>query len=177
MEKLNGAIFSLWKSLMEDILILRDPYFPIEGIEKQPSSMMNDDCRKTYRKVIAIIRQFLATVYFNVVKEKTTEGLWKKLHDLYEKNMASNKVFLMKKVYNLNMKEGASIMEHLNEFNIITSYLAYVKLVLDDEIRAIFLMCSMPDNWENMIVAMSTSAPARTLKFDDVSNNLMNEEL
>jgi hypothetical protein len=35
----------------------------------------------------------------------------------------------------------------------------------------------MPDNWENMIVAMSTSAPARTLKFDDVSNNLMNEEL
>jgi hypothetical protein len=35
----------------------------------------------------------------------------------------------------------------------------------------------MSDNWENMIVAMSTSAPARTLKFDDVSNNLMNEEL
>ena len=121
MEKLNGAIFSLWKSLMEDILIFRDPYFPIEGIEKKPSSMMNEDCHKTYRKVISIIRQFLATVYFNVVKEKTTEGLWKKLHDLYEKNMASNKVFLMKKVYNLNMKEGASIMEHLNEFNIITS--------------------------------------------------------
>jgi hypothetical protein len=33
------------------------------------------------------------------------------------------------------------------------------------------------DNWENLIVAMSTSHTARTLKFDDVSNNLMNEEL
>ena len=38
-------------------------------------------------------------------------------------------------------------------------------------------MCSMPDNWENLIVAISTSAPTGTLKFDDVSSNLMNEEL
>ena len=74
---------------------------------------------------------------------KTAEGLWKKLCDLYEKNMASNKVFLMKKLHNLNMKEGASIAEHLNEFNIITSQLASVKIILDDEIRVILLMCFM----------------------------------
>ena len=82
----------------------------------------------------------------------------------------------MKKLYNLKMKEGASVAEHLNEFNIITSQLSSIKIVLDDEIRAILLMCSMPDSWENLVVAMSTSAPARTLKFDDVSNSLMNEE-
>ena len=35
----------------------------------------------------------------------------------------------------------------------------------------------MPDSWKNLIVAMSTSAPAGTLKFDDVSSSLMNEEL
>ena len=52
----------------------------------------------------------------------------------------------MKKMYNLKMKEGASIAEHLNEFNITTSQLASIKIVLDDEIRAILLMCSMPDN-------------------------------
>ena len=75
------------------------------------------------------------------------------------------------------MKEGASIAEHLNEFNIITSQLASVKITLDDEIRAILLMCSMPDSWENLIVAMSTSAPVCTLNFDDVSSSLMNEDL
>ena len=35
----------------------------------------------------------------------------------------------------------------------------------------------MPDNWENLIVSISTSAPTGTLKFDDVSSSLMNEEL
>ena len=81
-------------------------------------------------------------------EEKTVDGLWKKLHDLYENNTASNKVFLMKKLYNLKMKEGASVAKHLNTFNIITNQLASVKIILDDEIRAILLMCSMPDNWK-----------------------------
>ena len=83
----------------------------------------------------------------------------------------------MKKLYNLKMKEGASVAEHLNEFNVITSQLASVKIVLDDEIRAILLMCSMPNSWENLIVAISTSTPGRNLKFDNVSSSLMNEEL
>jgi hypothetical protein len=71
MEKLNGANFSLWKSQMEDILILRDQYFPIEGIAKKPSSMTNEDWLKLDRKAIATIRQCLAkNVYFNVVQRE-----------------------------------------------------------------------------------------------------------
>ena len=102
---------------------------------------------KLDRKAIATIRQYLAkNVYFNVFGEKTAEGLWKKLHDLYEKNMASNKVFLVKKLYNLKRKEGASIAEHLNAFNIITNQLSFVKIILDDEIRAILLMCFRVDS-------------------------------
>ena len=38
-------------------------------------------------------------------------------------------------------------------------------------------MCSMLFSWENLIVSMSTSSPAGTLKFDDGRNNLMNEEI
>ena len=111
------------------------------------SSMKDEEWNKLDRKAIATIRQYLVkNVYFNVAGEKTTIDLWKKLHDQYEKITTSNKVFLMRKLYNLKMKEGASVAKHLNEFNIITSQLASVKIVLDDEIRSILLMCSMPDN-------------------------------
>ena len=147
MEKLSGAIFSLWKSQMEDILILKYQYLSIEGVTKKHSLMTDEGWNKLDRKVIATIRQYLAkNVYFNVSGEKMAEGLWKKLHDLYEKNTTSNKVFLMKKLYNLKMKEGASVAEQLNAFNIITIQLASVKIILDDEIRAILIMCSMPDS-------------------------------
>jgi hypothetical protein len=42
MEKMNGDHFSLWKSQMEDILILRDQYFSIEGVAKKSSLMTNN---------------------------------------------------------------------------------------------------------------------------------------
>ena len=94
MEKLNGTNFSLWKAQMEYILILKDQYFPIEGATSKPSSMTNEEWNKLDRKAIATIMQYLAkNVYFNVVGEKTTIDLWKKLHDMYEKNTTSNKVF------------------------------------------------------------------------------------
>lgn len=48
---------------------------------------------------IATTRQYLTkNVYFNVGEEKAAGALLQKLHDLYEKTMASNKVFLMKKL-------------------------------------------------------------------------------
>lgn len=68
-------------------------------------------------------------------------------------------------------------MKQWNEFNVITSQFAYVKIILDVEIRAILLMCSLLDCWENLIVAMSTLTPIWTLKFDDISSFLMKEEL
>ena len=110
MENLNGTNFSMWKAQMEDILILKDQYFPIEGATSKPSSMTDEEWNNLDKKVIATIRKYLAKkVYFNVVGEKTLVDLWKKLHDLYEKITASNKVFLMKKLYNLKLKEGASV--------------------------------------------------------------------
>ena len=49
---------------------------------------------------------------------------------LYEKPAASNKVFLMKRLFNMKMAEGGSIADHLNEFNTITSQLSSVVLIL-----------------------------------------------
>lgn len=42
------------------------------------------------------------------------------------------------------MKEGVSVAEHLNEFNIITNHVTF-KIILGDEIIAILLMYSMLD--------------------------------
>ena len=43
------------------------------------------------------------------------------LDKLYEKPSMSNKVFLMKRLFNMNMSEDGSIADHLNEFNTVTN--------------------------------------------------------
>ena len=66
------------------------------------------------------------SVAFNISKEMTTEGLMSTLAKIYENPLASNKVFLMKRLFNMKMSEGGSVAVHLNDFNTVTSQLSSV---------------------------------------------------
>jgi hypothetical protein len=67
------------------------------------------------------------------------------LAKLYEKTLAYNKVFLMKILFNMNMSEGGSITDHLNEFNTVINQLSSIKVNFDDEVRALLILCSLPE--------------------------------
>ena len=82
---------------------------------------------------------------FNISKEKTTEGLMKALAKLYEKPSASNKVFLMKRLFNMKMSEGGSVADHLNDFNTVTNQLSSIGVNFDDEVRDLLILCSLPE--------------------------------
>jgi hypothetical protein len=99
------------------------------------------------RKALAVIRLSLSkSIAHNVVKEKTTSGLMAALSSMYEKPSANNKVHLMKKLFNLKMAEGASVAQHLNEFNIITNQLSSVEIDFDDEILTLIVLASLPNS-------------------------------
>ena len=63
-----------------------------------------------------------------------------KLAKMYEEPSASNKVYLMKKLFSMKMNEGSSIQDHLNEFNTITNQLTSVKIESEDEIRGLLII-------------------------------------
>ena len=91
------------------------------------------------------------------------------LSKLYKKPLASNKVFLMKHLFNMKISEGGSVPEHLNEFNTLTSQLSSVKVNFDDEVRALLILCSLPKIQNSLVMDVSNSVPSsNTLKFDDV---------
>jgi hypothetical protein len=49
-----------------------------------------------------------------VSEEATTKDLWDNLGKLYQSKSLVNKLFLRKKLYNLRMRYGDSVEEHLN---------------------------------------------------------------
>jgi len=57
------------------------------------------------------------SVLLNVSGEAMTKALWDKLGNLYHSKSLVNKLFLRKKLYNLRMKDGDWVREHLNAFN------------------------------------------------------------
>ncbi|MCO5557402.1 hypothetical protein L7F22_010965 [Adiantum nelumboides] len=90
---------------------------------------------------------------------------------------ASNKAFLMKKLMRLSMKEGSSVSSHLNEFNALYSQLTSKGLNFDDEMKTIFLLCSLPASWDTFNTAISNSTHGGKLAFGDVTSALLTEEI
>ncbi|GJS12355.1 putative RNA-directed DNA polymerase [Tanacetum coccineum] len=108
------------------------------------------------KTALGAVRLLLAkNVAYNVVNEKTTYSLFKALSNMYEKPSASNKVFLIGQLVNTKMNEGASVADHVNEFNSILSRLMSVDIKLDDEVQALLLLSSLPESWSGTVTAVS----------------------
>jgi hypothetical protein len=146
-EKFNGQNYQLWKIQMEEYLYQKDLFLPLSGVAKKSTAMKDEEWEILDRKALGTIRLSLATsVAFNISKEKTMKGLMDALAKLYEKPSVSNKVFLMKRLFNMKISEGGSVADHLNEFNTVTNQLSFVKVDFDDEVRDLLTLRSLRES-------------------------------
>ena len=100
------------------------------------------------------------------------------LGKLCEKPSACNKVFLMKQLFNMKMSKSGYVADHLNEFNTLTIQLSSIKVNFDDEVRALLILCSLPEIQNILVMAISNSIPSsNTLKFYDVVGVILSEEM
>jgi hypothetical protein len=79
----------------------------------------------------------LDSILLNVLREATTKYLWNRLRDLYQSKSLVKKIFLCKNLYNLRMKYGDSVKEHVNAFNIVVNKLLYVDINISNEDKCI----------------------------------------
>ena len=102
---------------IEDYLYGKKLHMPLLGMK--PETMKDEDWNLLDRQVLGVIRLTLSrSIAHNVVKEKITVDLIKALSSMYEKPSANNKVYMMKKLFNLKKAEVTPVAQHLNEFKI-----------------------------------------------------------
>ena len=175
-EKFDGKDFGFWKMQVEDYLYQKKLHEPLSG--KKPEKMEQADWDLLDRQALGVVRLTLArNVAFNIVKEKTTADLMKALSNMYEKPSASNKVYLMRRLFNLKMAEGASVTDHINEFNVITTQLSSVEIMFEDEVKALILLSSLPESWSATVTAVSSPSRSAKLKLDDVRDLILSEDI
>ena len=175
-EKFNGQNFELWKLKMEDLLVDKEQWAAVDPGTK-PTSVSTEDWEKLDRKVRSTIHICLSySVLLNVSREDSGKKQWEKLGNLYQSKSLVNKLFLRKKLYHLRMEDGDSVTDHLNVFNTLVSQLVSVDIKMEEEDKCITLLCSLPDSWDNLVVAIGSSTKS-ALKFEDIVSSLLLEEM
>ena len=65
--------------------------------------------------------------------------------------------------------------ENLNAFNNVVSQLVSVDIKVSDEDKCICLLCSLPDSWDSLVVAIGSNTTS--FKFDEVVASLLSEDM
>ncbi|MCO5598406.1 hypothetical protein L7F22_052501 [Adiantum nelumboides] len=74
-------------------------------------------------------------------------------------------------------EESASVATHINDFDYLFAQICVQRINIDDEMKAIFLLCLLPPSWDIFCTAANNSAPNGTLVYIDVTNSLLSEEM
>ena len=173
MIKLTIVNYLLWKSMMKDLLNCKDLYDPIEGDNAKPCDMSDVDWKKLKKKTLGAILQWVdISLYNHVAKEIDPHTLRKNLENMYETKYSQAKIFLMRKLMNLKLKEGQSIIEHLNDFEGMIAQLSVSGLSLDDETQACLLLGSLPNSWNTLVVSLGNLALRGKVTLAMVRNSL-----
>ena len=83
----------------------------------------------------------------------------------------------LKQITWIKYKDGADITKHLNNFQGLINQATTLNLNLDDEVQALLLFSSLPDNQEKMMISISNLALNGLLTMDISKEVMMNEEL
>ena len=74
------------------------------------------------------------------------------------------------------MKESASVAAHLNEFDSLLAQIRAQQINIDDEMKAIHLLCLLPLSWDTFCTSISNFVPNDCLVYNYVSRALLLEE-
>ena len=143
-QKLDSKNFALWKEMMQDMLIIR---CQVEAIHhnNMPTSMTIEEWCSLDEIARSTIQMHLAeNVHFSMAKETTMFTLWEKLQAVYEKQSSSSKLVLIRKLFNMEMRETNPTTSHINTFIRVLSDLSSQGINFEEEVKALALLSSLP---------------------------------
>jgi hypothetical protein len=113
-KKFNGKFFYLCKLKIEDPLVDKDQWIAVD-LDTTHIGTSTDDWKKLDMNAKSTICICLSdSLLLNVSVESIAKYLWYKFRKLYQSKSLVNKLFLRKKLYNLRMRDGDSMENHLN---------------------------------------------------------------
>ena len=105
------------------------------------------------------------------MNETSPKKIWDKLEEQFMSKTLTRKLYLKQELYGLKMQEGSDLAEHINVFNQLIADLGKVDVKIDEEDRAIILLCSLPESYEHLVTTLTYGK--QDIKVDEIVTSLL----
>ncbi|KAG8483273.1 hypothetical protein CXB51_022363 [Gossypium anomalum] len=168
-EKFDGETnFNLWQVRMMAILVQSGLKKVVTG--KKPENLNKTEWEELDEKALSAIQLCLAnTVLQEVLMEKTSSSLWKRLETLYATKSLANRLVLKQRLFTFRMNESELLKDHISQFITLLNDLNNVEVHIDDEDQAMLLLCSLPPSYKSFRETLIYGRDK--LSFEDVKSN------
>ncbi|KAE8657094.1 hypothetical protein F3Y22_tig00116997pilonHSYRG00993 [Hibiscus syriacus] len=153
--KFDGlANFRLWQTRVNDLLAQQGILKALRPIK--PASMEEEDWEELQQRATGTIRLCLADeVMYHVMHLSSPNEIWRKLESQFMSKSLTTKLYLKQRLYGLKIQDDHDLAQHVNVFNQIISDLARLDVKIEDEDRAMILLCSLPPSYEHMVTTLT----------------------
>ena len=110
-----------------------------------------------------------------MAKETTTFKLWEKLQAVYEKESSSSKLILIRKLFNMKIRETDSATSHINTFSWVLTELSSQGINFEEEVVSLTLLSSLPTSWEVFCTTFANNCPQ--LNLDEMTSQVLTEDI
>jgi hypothetical protein len=87
----------------------------------------------------------------------------------------TNKLYVKKQLYGLQMEENIDLLEHHNKFNMLNTQLLNFGVKIGEEDKAILLLASLPPSYDHLVTTLLYGK--ETLVFEEVTGSLLSHEM
>ncbi|KAG8478932.1 hypothetical protein CXB51_028947 [Gossypium anomalum] len=173
-EKFDGKTnFNLWQVWMMAILVQLGLKKVVTG--KKPENLNKIEWEELNKKALSAIQLCLAnTVLQEVLMEKTSSALWKRLETLYATKSLANRLVLKQRLFTFRMNEGELLRDHISQFTTLLNDIKNVEVHIDDEDQAMLLLCSLPPSYKSFRETLIYGRDK--LSFEDVKGHLLSRD-
>ena len=117
------------------------------------------------------------SLYNNFNEESQAHELWEKIGIMFQNKNAANQVSVFRKLVRLRYQDGSNMAEHMNAFQGLIHQATSLEVPLADEVLALFLLGSLPETWETLVVTLGTAgSDGKRLSLARVKASLLDEE-
>ncbi|MFQ6670125.1 hypothetical protein Gotur_035152, partial [Gossypium turneri] len=113
-------------------------------------------------------------VLHEVLMEKTSSALWKRLETLYATKSLANHLVLKQCLFTFRMSESELLRDHIIQFITLLNDLKNVEVHIDDEDQAMLLLCSLPRSYKSFRETLIYGRDK--LSFKDVKGHLLSRD-